>query len=96
MEEREYWNENNGLGVLITDIRPGEYLSLLINRDAELYGEPNDGRLVSEESCVPIPENSGLIILLKKLESVPERHRSEVINDVFTILFPDWYYILLD
>ncbi len=91
MEEREYWDERNGLGVLIKDIKPGEYVSLLINRNAELYGEPNDGQLVNEELLVPIPENSGLASLLQKLESEPGWRRSEIINEVFTILFPNWY-----
>ena len=90
MEEREYWNKNNGLGILITDIKPGEYISLFINKEAELYGKPNDERVVREEMLVPIPEDPGLIALLNKLESEPERHRSETINKVYTILFPDW------
>ena len=87
MEERIYWNENNGLGVALTN----EYVSLLVNVDAELYGIPNPDQHAMMECTLSIAQHSSLAPLVSRLENEPERHRSSTIEEISKVIWPDWY-----
>ncbi len=92
VNERQYWNDENGLGIEVGEIKPGEYISLLINHNAALYGIPNEYHHVTEEFITSIPDNQGLISLLNSIESRSQWRRSEIISEVFSIIHHgSWY-----
>lgn len=100
MTERQYWNENNGLAIVVD----GDLVGTLINLDAELYGVPNPDREVMMEGWRLLSQNPSLNLPLRELENirikpggwnqdVQIREQSKKIREISDIIWPNpWDY----
>jgi hypothetical protein len=100
MTERQYWNEDNSLAVVIE----GDAIGTLINLDTYLYGTPNPDREVMMERWCLLSQNPSLDLHLRELENIriePDgwnqdlkiREQSKKIGEISDLIWPNpWDY----